>query len=83
MKTFIYRLFFTRNDDLDTLQILFNAVTIFTLIIVWRISNTSSDAVQIEGLITLRYLFGALILTAVPKWLVPSIKPTPSTSQSE
>ena len=73
MKNFVYRLFFTRNDDLDTLQILFNLVVCFTLgLIMYLIRNTADKEVIVEGLITLRYLAGMLVITAVPSWVVPS-----------
>ena len=70
---FLYALFFTRDDDLDMLQILFTAIIIITLMIVWHVSvmDANNDAVKIEGLITLRWLTGLLVVTAVPKWLVP------------
>lgn len=72
---FLYALFFTRDDDLDVLQLLFTAIVVTTLLVVWKRSNVLgvSDAVQIEGLITLRWLAGLLVVTAVPKWLVPTI----------
>jgi hypothetical protein len=71
MKNFLYRLFFTRNDDLDILQLLFATVAIIAIIITWNIAMTPSnaDAVRIESLITLRYLLGLLVISAVPKWM--------------
>ena len=75
MKTFVYRLFFTRNDDLDTLQILFNLVVCFTIgIVMYLIKYNSDKDVIIAGLITLRYTMGLLVITAVPSWLVPYFK---------
>ena len=72
---FIYKLFFTRDDDLDTLQVLFAAIVIVTLMITWKITTGMSvnDTVRIEGMVTLRWLTGLLVITAVPKWLVPFI----------
>jgi len=72
---FLYALFFTRDDDLDVLQILFAAIVVVSLFAVWHISVGSSDndAVKIEALVTLRWLAGLLVVTAVPKWLVPMV----------
>lgn len=72
---FIYSLFFTRDDDLDVLQLLFTAIVVVTLLVAWKVTTESgmSDAVKTEGLITLRWLTGLLVVTAVPKWLVPAV----------
>lgn len=73
---FIYSLFFTRDDDLDILQVLFAAIIIVSLLILWRlfvVQTDTSDAVLIEALKTLRWMIGLLVVTAVPKWLVPYI----------
>ena len=70
---FLYALFFTRDDDLDSLQVLFAAIIIVTLMICWKIiiPTDTSENIRIEGLITLRWLTSLLVITAVPKWLVP------------
>lgn len=72
---FLYKLFFTRDDDLDTLQVLFAAIVIVTLVITWVVTTGGNvnDTVKIEGMVTLRWLTGLLVVTAVPKWLVPFI----------
>ncbi len=72
---FLYSLLFTRDDDLDILQILFAAIVIVALIITWYVAIPSINAanVRIEAFITLRWLAGLLVVTAVPKWLVPFI----------
>jgi hypothetical protein len=72
---FIYSLFFTRDDDLDVLQLLFTAIVLVTLLVAWKVTTETgmSDAVKTEGLITLRWLTGLLVVTAVPKWLVPAM----------
>lgn len=71
---FLYRLWFTRDDDLDALQMLFTLIIIVALIVVWNIAlNGDAESVKIEGLVTLRWLAGLLVITAVPKWLVPLI----------
>jgi len=72
---FIYSLFFTRDDDLDVLQLLFAAIVVVTLLVAWKVTTGSgiSDTVRTEGLITLRWLTGLLVVTAVPKWLVPAM----------
>lgn len=76
--TFIYRMFFTRDDQLDSLQVLFVAVVLVTLAVAWKLLVTfpdMSDVVRIESLITLRWLAGLLVATAVPTWMVePMVK---------
>jgi hypothetical protein len=70
---FLYQLFFTRDDDLDILQVLFAAIIVVTLVIAFRIFSVgdAQPTVQIQALVTLRWLVGLLVITAVPKWLVP------------
>ena len=71
---FLHRLLFTRDDDLDLLQVLFLLIVGVTLAIVWRLARPGTpDAVVIEGIVTLRWMVGLLVLTAVPKWLVPTM----------
>jgi hypothetical protein len=72
---FIHALFFTRDDDLDILQVLFAAIIITALAATWRTISIvdMGETVQVEALITLRWLAGLLVITAVPKWLVPTI----------
>jgi hypothetical protein len=71
---FLYALFFTRDDDLDVLQVLFAAIIVVALAGTWHSITTESvsEVVQVEALITLRWLAGLLVITAVPKWLVPA-----------
>jgi hypothetical protein len=73
---FLYALFFTRDDDLDVLQLLFAIIIIVTLAATWHAVTTGTvdAAVQIEALVTLRWLSALLVVTAVPKWLVPTIQ---------
>lgn len=75
VSTFFYQLLFTRDDDLDMLQILFATIVIVTLLIAWKVTTGvgMTDTVRVEGLITLRWLTSLLVVTAVPKWLVPFI----------
>lgn len=70
---FIYALFFTRDDDLDVLQLMFAVILAIATAVVWNLTNTvgMSDTVIIESLVTLRWMIGLLVVTAVPKWLVP------------
>jgi len=72
---FIYALFFTRDDDLDVLQLLFATIVVVTLMVVWNVSMAAGNdaSVKIEGLVTLRWLTGLLVVTAVPKWLIPFV----------
>lgn len=70
----LYRLLFTRDDDLDLLQVLFLVIVSVTLAIVWRLAMPgTAEAVVIEGLVTLRWLVGLLVVTAVPKWMAPML----------
>jgi 4-amino-4-deoxy-L-arabinose transferase-like glycosyltransferase len=85
---FIYSLFFTRDDDLDVLQLLFTVLVVMALVILWKLTLVKpevSDLVVVESLKTLRWLVGLLVLTAVPKWLVPfiagQVKSTPALEQ--
>ena len=73
--SFIYRLFFTRDDDLDMLQVLFVALIVVAIKSVWFIviTTTISDPVKIKALTTLQWMIGLLVVTAVPKWLVPTV----------
>lgn len=75
LREFLYRLWFTRDDDLDVLQVLFTIIVVVTLMVTWHVITDVliSDIVKVEGLITLRWLTGLLVITAVPKWLVPFI----------
>jgi hypothetical protein len=71
---FLHALFFTRDDDLDVLQVLFAAIIVVALMATWHsvTSTLTEEAVKVEALITLRWLAGLLVITAVPKWLVPA-----------
>jgi hypothetical protein len=77
IKEFVYRLFFTREDSLDVLQLLFTIVVGVTLMSVWKIitlmMSGSDGEVVIEALKTLRWLAGLLVITAVPSWMVPIV----------
>jgi hypothetical protein len=72
---FVYALFFTRDDDLDVLQLLFATIVVVTLMVVWNVSMADGNdaSVKIEGLVTLRWMTGLLVVTAVPKWLIPFV----------
>jgi hypothetical protein len=72
---FFYALFFTRDDDLDVLQLLFTTIVVIAIILAWKANTVTgtSDAVRIETIVTLRWMVGLLAVTAVPKWLAPLI----------
>jgi hypothetical protein len=73
---FLYRAFFTRDDDLDVLQVLFVAIVATTLYVVVQLTTNyteMSEVVKVEALVTLRWLTGLMIITAVPKWMIPFI----------
>lgn len=77
LREFAYRLLFTRDDDLDILQLLFMLIIVTTLVISWVVmveQKESFEAVKVEALVTLRWLAGLLVITAVPKWLTPTMK---------
>jgi 4-amino-4-deoxy-L-arabinose transferase-like glycosyltransferase len=85
---FIYALFFTRDDDLDILQLLFTVLVVMSLFILWKLTLIKaevSDVVIVESIKTLRWMIGLLVLTAIPKWLVPfmsgQIKSNPAIEQ--
>jgi len=79
-KEFLFRLFFTRNDDLDILQVLFALIVVVTLIlIVYMTVHKFDSTVLIEALLTLRWMIGLLVVTAVPRWLIPSVLRTLTT----
>lgn len=68
VKTFIYRLFFTRDDDLDILQLLFIASTLFFGVAFalvgmgwWAVSNAAWAA--FGG------VFATLAIAGTPKWV--------------
>lgn len=69
-KEFLYRLLFDKEDSLDLFQILYYIIVVVTLVVIWRITGSDTNPENIkEGLITLRYMMGLLVVTAVPKWL--------------
>jgi hypothetical protein len=72
---FLYKLLFDREDALDALQLLFTAIVVVTLIVVWNLTGVTTEpaAVKVEALITLRWLVGLLVITAIPKWMIPSM----------
>lgn len=72
---FLYKIFFDREDALDILQVLFTVIVVITLLVVWNLSAAveESATVKIEALVTLRWLVGLLVITAVPKWMIPSL----------
>jgi len=72
---FLYALFFTRDDDLDLLQVLFVIITLLAIYLAYYVVvlTDSTDPVKLEAFVTLRWMLGLLIVTAVPKWIVPSI----------
>lgn len=83
-REFLYRLFFTRNDDLDTLQVLFTVLVVASLVIIWKLAvPTTPPEVLVAGLETLRWMMGLLVVTAVPKWLIPIIMNTPTPEVTE
>ena len=75
LANFIYRLFFTRDDDLDVLQLLFAVLLVVAMRSAWIVivATDMSDPVRIEGMVQLRWIIGLLVITAIPKWLVPSM----------
>lgn len=80
---FLRRLFFTRDDDLDLLQVLFVLLVGITAAASYEVivhvaaapGTASGTAVAMvhEAFLTLRVMFTALIVAAVPSWMVPAI----------
>lgn len=67
---FIYRLFFTRDDDMDLLQVIFILWCAFTGYALFHIGTGQwkwpSAAYALCGSV-----FATLAITAVPRWLAP------------
>lgn len=72
MVEFLRRLFFTRDDDLDAMQLLFVVVVIFDLV---AVAMDSSGAWVVSGAAWafLGTVFATLVLTAVPRWVAELI----------
>jgi hypothetical protein len=77
LKTFVYRLFFTRDDDLDILQLLFIASTLFFGVAFalaglgwWSVSNAAWAA--FGG------VFATLAIAGTPKWVAQLLATSPT-----
>ena len=77
IRTFVYRLFFTRDDDLDVLQLLFIAAALFFGVSfalvgagVWSVSNAAWAA--FGG------VFGTLAIAGTPKWVAQLLATSPT-----
>lgn len=76
-KTFVYRLFFTRDDDLDILQLLFIALVVYFLVAFgmvgagrWSVSNAAWGA--FAG------VFATLAIAGTPKWVAQLLATSPT-----
>lgn len=77
LKTFVYRLFFTRDDDLDVLQLLFIASVLFFGVAFafvgmgrWAVSNAAWSA--FIG------VFATLAIAGSPKWIAQLLATSPT-----
>lgn len=76
-RTFVYRLFFTREDDLDILQLLFIAAVVFFGVAFafvgvgrWSVSNAAWGA--FAG------VFATLAIAGTPKWVAQLLATSPT-----
>jgi hypothetical protein len=86
MRKFLYRLFFTRDDDLDLLQIMFLASILFYFISFGLVGSGNWTVDPVAWSI-FKWLFGILAITGSPKWVAVLIaqylSKTPPSSESE
>jgi hypothetical protein len=70
VRDFLFRLFFTRDDDLDVLQLLFLAWSVFLM---WMVERVGSGAWTLPTAVwaTVSGFLATLAISAVPKWLAP------------
>lgn len=66
---FCYRLFFTRDDDLDLLQVAYLALLALSMRIVWLHAVATGYKPSTAAWTFLAGLLGTLVLAAVPKWV--------------
>lgn len=78
---FLYRLLFTRDDDLDLLQILFLGWVVFLSLVIWKDSSGAWD-VSTGAWSLIGTVFGSLILTGTPMWIARLIAKAPQDVKS-
>lgn len=67
MKTFFYRLFFTRDDDMDLLQVFFLAAIVFFGVAFWK-EATGAWQPSPTGWTLFERIFYLLAFLGVPMW---------------
>lgn len=68
MKDFLYRLCFTRDDDLDLLQLLF-VLLILYFMVVFVLAGLKILSVSVAAWSVFGSVFGILAIAGTPKWV--------------
>lgn len=72
MASFVYRLFFTRDDDLDLLQLLFVAAIVF-FGVAFALAGLGQWKVTTAAWATFGAVFATLAIAGTPKWVAELI----------
>lgn len=72
MRRFLYRLFFTRDDDLDLLQLLFVAAIIY-FGVAFTLAGLGQWRVTTAAWATFGSIFAVLAIAGTPKWVAALI----------
>lgn len=68
-KQFLYRLFFTRNDDMDLLQVMY-LICILYFFVAFGLEAAGTWNVSTGGWDMFKWVMSILAMTGVPKWVV-------------
>lgn len=68
MRKFIYRLFFTRDDDMDLLQFMFLVLIVFFMVS-FAFVGMGVWTIPAEAWTIFKWVFTVLAVTGVPSWL--------------
>lgn len=72
-KEFFYRLFFTRNDDLDLLQVILYVWITVVGIIIFKVGHAADwRELPPAAWDMLKWMTGTLVVFGVPKWMLES-----------
>jgi hypothetical protein len=77
IRTFLYRLFFTRDDDLDVLQILFIAGALF-FGMAFAMVGAGRWSVPNAAWATFGGVFATLAIAGTPKWIAQLLATSPA-----
>lgn len=72
-RTFVYRLFFTRSDDLDILQIVFLCAIAFFFVTFGMIASGHWQNVPPDVWEVFKWVFGVIALSGTPKWVTNTL----------